>query len=348
MFEPSPVDGDGGNGIVARNDAAMTDFGVIKQVHLRSVWPHEATSFTPWLSQHLDSLSGTLGMDIELTQSEVSVGAFSCDILARETGTNRNVVIENQLEATDHSHLGQLLTYAAGHKAGVIVWIAREIREEHEAALTWLNQHTDGDTDFFGIVVSVIQIDDSRPAFTFELVVRPNDWQKRTLEDTNKVISPRWDRYRQFFQRLIDKLRAVHFTNATKGQPQGWYNFSAGVGGLSYALSFAANGRVRVELYIDYGHADLNKAILDAFPADKDSIERALGYPVEWSALTAKKPQESQPIATDQSIRPPTNWTKSMSGESKNFCDSKKYLDLDYATAWKGLNHKVRQVFSQT
>ena len=268
----------------------MTEFGVIKPLPLRSIWPHEATSFTPWLSQHLNALGETLEMDLELVQSEASVGAFSCEVLARETGTNRNVVIENQLEATDHSHLGQLLTYAAGHNAGAIVWIAREIRDEHEAALIWLNQHTDGDTDFFGIVVSVIQIDDSRPAFTFKLVVRPNDWQKRALEDTNKVASPRWNRYRQFFQKLIDELRNVHrFTNASKAQAQSWYNFSAGVSGFSYALSFAANARVRVELYIDYGDANLNKAILDTFHADRDAIESGVGFTLEWERLEAKR-----------------------------------------------------------
>ena len=115
-------------------------------------------------------LGEALGLDLELAEIEGSVGDFSCDIVAREVGTNRPVIIENQLEATDHRHLGQLLTYAGGLDAAFIVWISPEIREEHRQALDWLNRHTDAQIDFFGIRLEAIRIDDSKPAVQFRLM----------------------------------------------------------------------------------------------------------------------------------------------------------------------------------
>jgi hypothetical protein len=115
----------------------MADLGTLVRQDPRNVWPSEPANFTPWLADHLDRLGEALGMELELVRRESSIGEFSIDILARDLGQNRYVVIENQLEVTDHTHLGQTITYAAGVEAGVVVWVSPEFREEHRAALDW-------------------------------------------------------------------------------------------------------------------------------------------------------------------------------------------------------------------
>jgi hypothetical protein len=224
----------------------MPDFGELKTVDLRKIWPHEAANFTPWLAENIGALGKALGMELELTDSEADVGEFSLDLLAKDLGSGRNVVIENQLTATDHDHLGKLLTYAAGFDATAVIWLAESIRDEHRQALEWLNQRTTADTNFFGffgVAVEVLQIDNSKPAFIFKPVVFPNEWQKRGGPSGGKSTSPRGEVYRQFFQTLIDELREKHkFTGARIGQPQSWYAFSSGVSGVPYGASFAQGG----------------------------------------------------------------------------------------------------------
>jgi hypothetical protein len=265
----------------------MPDFGVLTHVDPRTVWPREATDFTPWLAGNLGALGIALGMDLELVQQEAPVGAFSLDILARDLNRARVVVIENQLEATDHDHLGKLLTYAAGHDASAVVWVARELREEHRQALDWLNQHTDDNLDFFGVVVEILQIDNSRPAYAFRPVALPNEWRKAVV---SAGVSPRSEAYRTFFQRLIDELRENHrFTGARIGQPQSWYAFASGYSGIAYGLSFAQNGRVRADVYIDKGEAPENKELFDRLSREKREIETEFGTPLEWERLDDRR-----------------------------------------------------------
>lgn len=218
----------------------MPEFGSLKRIDLRGVWSKEVAEFTPWLAENLTSLGEALGMELGLESREAAVGAFSCDLVARDLGSNRLVVIENQLSPTDHDHLGKLITYASGFDAGVVVWIAPEIRDEHRQALDWLNQRTDVNVDFFGVLVEVLQIDDSRPAFRFRPVAFPNQWRKDTVSATaTGRPSERAKAYRAFFQELIDELRERHkFTGARVAQPQSWYSFSSGVSGVNYSFSF--------------------------------------------------------------------------------------------------------------
>ena len=150
----------------------------IEQGDLREVWPSEATNFTPWLAENIEMLGEALGIDLEVQSTEVAIGPFSLDILAREPGADRAVAIENQLEETDHEHLGKLITYAGGSDARIVIWIAADFRDKHRQALDWLNQRSDDETEFFGVTVEIWKIDDSRPAPHFRIVAAPNHWSK--------------------------------------------------------------------------------------------------------------------------------------------------------------------------
>lgn len=158
----------------------MVSLGRIAKVDVKDVWSHEAQDFTPWLAANLDMLGEELELELELDDVEIPVGGFSLDILARDANNNHAVVaIENQIARTDHTHLGQLLTYAAGTEARTVIWVATDFRDEHRAALDWLNQHTDEDTNFFGVEISAIRIGDSSPAPLFRLASAPNSWSKQ-------------------------------------------------------------------------------------------------------------------------------------------------------------------------
>jgi hypothetical protein len=166
--------------------------GRLEPVDLRDIWKHEALAFTPWLAQNLDRLSDALGVLLTLEAVEHSVGPFSLDILAT-TPDDRKVIIENQLEPSDHGHLGQCLTYAAGVGASVVVWVLPRLHAEHRAALDWLNEHTDEGIQFFGVEVSAVRIGDSLPAPIFAVEARPNDWQKMARAGTSASTSnPNW------------------------------------------------------------------------------------------------------------------------------------------------------------
>ena len=148
---------------------------------LRSIWPHEANDFTKWLADehNLANLGEEIGIELELEERESSVDNFNVDLYAKEEGTGRKVIIENQLEETDHDHLGKLITYASGKGAEVVVWVVKRARDEHRQAIEWLNQHTDTDLGFFLVEIELWQIDDSAIAPKFSVIKRPNDWGKQ-------------------------------------------------------------------------------------------------------------------------------------------------------------------------
>ncbi|MBI4708357.1 MAG: DUF4268 domain-containing protein [Candidatus Omnitrophica bacterium] len=267
----------------------MTDFGELKSVDVREIWNNEATDFTPWLVDNIDKLGEALGMELEVREREADVGDFSLDILAKDLGSGRAVIIENQLEATDHDHLGKLLTYAGGFDAGVLVWIATDLRDEHRQALEWLNEHTGRDIDCFGVVIEVIKIDNSKPAYHFKPVVFPNEWQKDWNRGTTTK-SPKAEAYRNYFQALIDELRTKHkFTGAKIGQPQNWYSFSSGVPGIIFSNVFVQGGKIRAEVYIDFQDKEKNKILFDKLHQNKEVIEQDFGNELSWERLDDRR-----------------------------------------------------------
>ncbi len=263
----------------------------IQQVDLREVWPNEATDFTPWLAENIAKLGEAMDLELELQSREAPVGSYSLDLLAHDLERDRPVIIENQLEATNHTHLGQLLTYASGYDAHVVVWIAKAFRDEHRQALDWLNQRSDENTEFFGVVVEVWKIDDSRPAPHFKLVATPNDWRKRKVTTKQEsTTSERGERYRVFFQELIDRLTGEHqFTGAKKGQPRSWYAFASGFSGLTYGAAFTQEKGTRVHLWINPGEGDQNEILFEALRENQEAIESELQESLEWNRMEGSK-----------------------------------------------------------
>jgi alkylated DNA nucleotide flippase Atl1 len=181
------------------------DIGRLTKVPPRTVWLHEANDFTPWLLENADVLTEVLGLDVELKAAEHAVGGFSLDLIGEETVSEAVVIVENQLEESDHTHLGQILTYAGGTDANHIVWVAPSFRQEHRQALEWLNERTDEDTRFFAVKIEVVRIGDSTLAPLLTLVVQPNDWGKVVRRTTSQGAAAQWTR-----EDLLDRTRALH------------------------------------------------------------------------------------------------------------------------------------------
>lgn len=263
----------------------MAELGTLSEIDPRQVWTNEARDFTPWLKENIDRLNQVLGLDIEITEREGAVGPFAVDLVGKDLGSGRTVIIENQLEPTDHTHLGQLLTYTAGREAKIVIWISPQFREEHRQALDWLNENTGEDQAFFGIEIKLVRIDNSRPAPLFRLVSQPNEWQKSVAN--SRTTSARGEAYQAFWTAFLEKVKkqAPGLTNAQKGLPQNWFNISAGRSGFAYSISFKSKKRFGVELYIDTGDKDKNEQYFDMLYAQKDDIERELGMTLSWERL---------------------------------------------------------------
>ena len=217
----------------------LSTLGKLRQVDLRSVWATEAGDFTPWLAEedNLELLGDTIGIELELEAQEKAVGPFSADILCKDTATNAWVLIENQLERTDHTHLGQLLTYAAGLQAVTIVWIAMRLTEEHRAALDWLNEITDERFRFFGLEIELWQIGDSFVAPKFNVVSKPNDWSQTVARGASQLGRSELTEAKQLqldfwtaFKARVDE-QDVDF-KGQKPQAQHWMNVSIGRSGF--------------------------------------------------------------------------------------------------------------------
>ena len=247
----------------------MERLGKLKKVDLRKAWNHEAHNFTQWLSreENLELLSEEIGIDIKLVQTEASVGKFNVDILAEEENTGRKIIIENQLESTNHDHLGKLITYSAGHDAEISIWIVKDVRDEHIRAVDWLNEHTDDDTNFFLIKMELWQIGESSPAPKFQVISKPNDWAKAIKEASSTGREPTETKLR---------LRGT--------RPQHWYTVAIGssIAHISYTVNTREN-RIGCEIYIPR-----EKDLFKELTKQKEKIEKNLEMDLEWMELPGK------------------------------------------------------------
>ena len=262
--------------------------GKLEKVDLKTIWENEAYNFTPWLAQkeNLELLGDAIGIELELEAQEKNVGPFRADILCKNTSDESLILIENQLERTDHKHLGQLLTYAAGLQSVVIVWVASKFTEEHRKALDWLNEITDERFSFFGLEVELWKIGNSPAAPKFNIVSQPNNWSKTVARaaknlDSQETSETKGLQYR-YWQNFISYLE----NSSSKLRPQApspkhWLTFSIGRSGFHVnALLNTVTNRIGVELVI--ADKDGEKSFYHLLAKDKEIIEREMGSVLEW------------------------------------------------------------------
>ena len=307
----------------------IPSLGRIRKVPLREVWNNEATSFTPWLLGNEDVLSELLGIDISLDRREESVGRYSLDLIGRNNDDGTTVIVENQLENTDHSHLGQLLTYAGGLEAATIIWIASEFRDEHRAALDWLNRVTGEATHFYGVEVSAIQIGDSLPAPDLTLVVEPNDFGKsvKSARDA-KWLNERGSKYQEFWQRFIDEAQeSFPELKSRKAPTRQYMGLPIGVSGCYRTVSFGRS-HLKVELYFGSPAPETNSARLDVLYEHKREIEEIFGDELSWEELEGKKATRVA-FYRDASILSVGDWTDYLQWTITNFGNLTRVTEAD-------------------
>ena len=250
------------------------------------MWPNEAFDFTPWLADHLEHLGWAVGLRLEPVQQEQQIGSFSLDILARETNENVMVAIENQLEWTDHSHLGQLLTYAAGCDASIAIWVAADFQYEHAEALHKLNQWAGLNIRFYGVKVQVVR---NTASDTLEPVLRkivyPGGWDKDQTLPTPPPVNPETLRYRDFFQPVLARLQEKHTGFETSRRAFGYgdrffpFSFDKDIG---CAISMEGSDSWVYLLIRTWNDIDLSNRLFDRLADDRQQIESSFDANAEW------------------------------------------------------------------
>lgn len=260
----------------------MTELGILKKVDVRKVWEHEARDFSAWLvkPENLELLSEQLGIDIEPTGTEIGVGRFRIDILAEEPRTGHKIIIENQLESTNHDHLGKVITYAAGIDAKYIIWIVNDILPEHLKAVEWLNEHLDEEIRCFLIRIEVWQIGDSKPAPRFELISVKNDWAA-TLKSSSVStgVSTTKLKQQEYWRGLCEYIRKKdQQIKLNTPRPQHWLSFSMGNSLAHIALTLNTQKNIfGCDLYISN-----DKTLYSYLNDNSEQIQAELGEQFEW------------------------------------------------------------------
>ncbi|MFW5902837.1 MAG: DUF4268 domain-containing protein [archaeon] len=266
----------------------MSELGEIQEVDLRRQWQKEDREFTPWLSNNLDLIEEKLEIDLELKGTEVPVGSYNADIVAEPTQSEKgSVVIENQLGKSDHDHLGKIITYASGLDASYVVWICKEIQEEHKAAVDWLNENFSKDVGFLALEIKLWKIGESKTAPKFNVICKPDEWSKyvqstasEELSETKRMQREFWSEFREYLEEKGTPL------NPRKPKPQHWYSFSIGV--RHFKISLTVNTRedkIGCELYISKEGSKKIRELKEW----REEIEEKCKTKLDWQKLEEKK-----------------------------------------------------------
>ena len=267
--------------------------GKLKEVNIRKVWGHEQYGFSAWLSneENINELGEILGLNLTDIKSEQFVGNYRCDIICKDEISEKVVLIENQLEATNHDHLGKIITYASGLDAAVVVWIVESARQEHASAIEWLNKHTDNTVDFFLLEVHTYQIGDSQPALQFKIVEQPNDFAKNIkslskISEVGEVFAKTMSNlyvYLLRFNEFIDNNGKPF--NKHKATTDHWYNVAMGSSKCQISIDLVnKEHKIRVGVWIP----DC-KELYDKFYENKEEIQANISFPLSWDRLDMKK-----------------------------------------------------------
>ena len=285
--------------------------GTLEKVELREVWERENSDFTPWLAgeENINILGQKIGLDLEVEAQEKSVGKFKADILCKDINTDNWVLIENQLEKTNHGHLGQLLTYATGLDAVTIVWVAATFNEEHKATLDWLNKITDENYNFFGLEIELYKIEDSKIAPKFNLVCQPDNWSQSISREAKRIeqgeVSETKLKQYKFWTELGKELQAADTPlKLQKVYPQHWTNIAVGKTGVHLGATFnTQQERVSAQLYIIK-----NKNWFKELESQKDIIEKELGEKLSWQLLPEKAASRIALYRSNSDIENTDDW----------------------------------------
>ena len=263
--------------------------GKLQEINIRDVWKHEQYDFQKWLATeaNIKELGDTLNLTLTDVETEKFVGSYRCDILCKDELTGKSVLIENQLEQTNHDHLGKIITYASGLDASVIIWIVAEAREEHASAIEWLNKNTTDDVAFFLLEVHVYTIGDSNPAPMFKIIEQPNDFAKTTKALANKgELNESQKRRLEFWTMFNDVIeqRGKPF-NKHKASTDHWYTVAVGSSQCQISIDLVnKEHKIRVGLWIND-----NKDLYDELYSHKAEIETSVGESLKWDRLDNKK-----------------------------------------------------------
>ena len=264
----------------------QSPFGKLLKADVRKFWPNEEHDFTPWLVKpgNLERLGEAIGLDLEFEEAEKACGPYSCDILCKESGSDRYVIIENQFGKTNHDHLGKLITYASALDAGTVVWISENFTDEHQRALDWLNDHTTEDVSFYAVALELWQIDESKPAVRFNVVSRPTVTPiviDTTLSDTRK-------QQLEFWTAVRNELLAKHVLALTQApKPRYWFNVAIGRANMHIEnIANINNDRIGVRLFIRNKAAEL---VLAHLRSQREQIEQELGESLDWNPFPNKR-----------------------------------------------------------
>jgi hypothetical protein len=269
----------------------MSKIGKLEPVPIRELWKHEERSFSAWLEENLDVLSEAIGVPLSEPKRECLAGDFQCDLVA-EGGNGDRVIIENQLEATNHDHLGKVLTYITNLDAKAAVWISTAPRPEHIRAVQWLNEITPDNIAFYLVQLAAYRIsgnEEAAPLFT--VIVGPSA-EAKSFGKEKKELAERHVLRLKFWQQLLDRAKQKGFMLHAQRSPtkESWVSAGAGVqAGVNFVYVAWMTDATAVELYIDTGEGDENKRIFDALIAKKGEIEKAFGAPLSWERLDDKR-----------------------------------------------------------